>query len=129
MKPLLFFIFFFLVRLFVQSSALGTVPYLGIFLTDLTMLDAAVKDRLDVSSSLATTSGCGSVFYSHQHDTRVILSLLFQNGYINFDKRRRVSVAKMHHMVQCRVSCFYKHMGMKCRGKYIFSVRRGFYFL
>ncbi|TSK20095.1 Ral guanine nucleotide dissociation stimulator-like 2 [Bagarius yarrelli] len=42
----------------VQSSAQGTVPYLGIFLTDLTMLDAAVKDRLE-------------------------------NGYINFDKRRR----------------------------------------
>ncbi|KAG7474954.1 ral guanine nucleotide dissociation stimulator-like 2 isoform X2 [Solea senegalensis] len=41
-----------------KSSALGTVPYLGIFLTDLTMLDTAVKDRLD-------------------------------NGYINFDKRRR----------------------------------------
>lgn len=29
------------------SSAQGTVPYLGIFLTDLTMLDAAVKDRLE----------------------------------------------------------------------------------
>ncbi|XP_070690820.1 ral guanine nucleotide dissociation stimulator-like 2 isoform X2 [Pempheris klunzingeri] len=41
-----------------RSNALGTVPYLGIFLTDLTMLDTAVKDRLD-------------------------------NGYINFDKRRR----------------------------------------
>uniref|UniRef100_A0A3Q2DE96 Ral guanine nucleotide dissociation stimulator-like 2 n=2 Tax=Cyprinodon variegatus TaxID=28743 RepID=A0A3Q2DE96_CYPVA len=41
-----------------RSNAQGTVPYLGIFLTDLTMLDAAVKDRLD-------------------------------NGYINFDKRRR----------------------------------------
>ncbi|KAF7661424.1 hypothetical protein LDENG_00260270 [Lucifuga dentata] len=40
------------------SSTQGTVPYLGIFLTDLTMLDTAVKDRLD-------------------------------NGYINFDKRRR----------------------------------------
>ncbi|XP_069054581.1 ral guanine nucleotide dissociation stimulator-like 2 [Lepisosteus oculatus] len=36
----------------------GTVPYLGTFLTDLTMLDTAVKDRLE-------------------------------NGYINFDKRRR----------------------------------------
>ncbi|XP_071324782.1 ral guanine nucleotide dissociation stimulator-like 2 isoform X3 [Trachinotus anak] len=41
-----------------KSHAQGTVPYLGIFLTDLTMLDTAVKDRLD-------------------------------NGYINFDKRRR----------------------------------------
>ncbi|KAI3361337.1 hypothetical protein L3Q82_013520 [Scortum barcoo] len=41
-----------------KSNAQGTVPYLGIFLTDLTMLDTAIKDRLD-------------------------------NGYINFDKRRR----------------------------------------
>ncbi|XP_066580816.1 ral guanine nucleotide dissociation stimulator-like 2 isoform X2 [Amia ocellicauda] len=40
------------------SVAQGTVPYLGTFLTDLTMLDTAVKDRLE-------------------------------NGYINFDKRRR----------------------------------------
>ncbi|XP_061531316.1 ral guanine nucleotide dissociation stimulator-like 2 isoform X3 [Phycodurus eques] len=39
-------------------GAQGTVPYLGLFLTDLTMLDAAVKDRLE-------------------------------NGYVNFDKRRR----------------------------------------
>ncbi|KAG5271668.1 hypothetical protein AALO_G00182640 [Alosa alosa] len=41
-----------------KSSAQGTVPYLGIFLTDLTMLDTAVKDKLE-------------------------------NGYINFDKKRR----------------------------------------
>ncbi|XP_068558256.1 ral guanine nucleotide dissociation stimulator-like 2 isoform X4 [Cebidichthys violaceus] len=45
-------------KLLNRSTAQGTVPYLGIFLTDLTMLDTAVKDRLD-------------------------------NGYINFDKRRR----------------------------------------
>ncbi|XP_077454864.1 ral guanine nucleotide dissociation stimulator-like 2 [Stigmatopora argus] len=42
----------------VGSAPRGTVPYLGLFLTDLTMLDAAVKDRLE-------------------------------NGYVNFDKRRR----------------------------------------
>ncbi|XP_077576365.1 ral guanine nucleotide dissociation stimulator-like 2 isoform X1 [Stigmatopora nigra] len=41
-----------------EGAPRGTVPYLGLFLTDLTMLDAAVKDRLE-------------------------------NGYVNFDKRRR----------------------------------------
>lgn len=45
-------------RRFTGSCAQGTVPYLGIFLRDLTMLDTAVKDRLE-------------------------------NGFINFDKRRR----------------------------------------
>ncbi|XP_051921010.1 ral guanine nucleotide dissociation stimulator-like 2 isoform X2 [Hippocampus zosterae] len=40
------------------GTSQGTVPYLGLFLTDLTMLDTAIKDRLE-------------------------------NGYINFDKRRR----------------------------------------
>ncbi|XP_067093634.1 ral guanine nucleotide dissociation stimulator-like 2 isoform X2 [Osmerus mordax] len=45
-------------RKHIGSSAQGTVPYLGIFLTDLTMLDTAIKDKLE-------------------------------NGYINFDKRRR----------------------------------------
>ncbi|CAL8287847.1 unnamed protein product [Merluccius merluccius] len=45
-------------RRHIGGSARGTVPYLGIFLTDLTMLHTAVKDNLE-------------------------------NGYINFDKRRR----------------------------------------
>ncbi|KAG7283365.1 hypothetical protein CRUP_000891, partial [Coryphaenoides rupestris] len=45
-------------RRHIVATAQGTVPYLGIFLTDLTMLDTAVKDNLE-------------------------------NGYINFDKRRR----------------------------------------
>lgn len=47
-------LFFLLVS---QSNAQGTVPYLGIFLTDLTMLDTAVKDRLDVSALLSAGLG------------------------------------------------------------------------
>ncbi|XP_041082025.1 ral guanine nucleotide dissociation stimulator-like 2 [Polyodon spathula] len=42
----------------------GTVPYLGTFLTDLVMLDTAVKDQTDLGPGRP-------------------------NGYINFDKRRK----------------------------------------
>ncbi|KAL4646796.1 ral guanine nucleotide dissociation stimulator-like 2 isoform X1 [Arapaima gigas] len=58
----------------------GTVPYLGIFLTDLTMLDAAVKDKLE-------------------------------NGYINFDKRRREFevLAQIKHLQSTCKNCSFMH--------------------
>ncbi|KAF0031768.1 hypothetical protein F2P81_016323 [Scophthalmus maximus] len=61
-----------------KSTAQGTVPYLGIFLTDLTMLDTAVKDRLD-------------------------------NGYINFDKRRREFevLAQIRHLQSSCKNCVF----------------------
>ncbi|KAI9999794.1 hypothetical protein NQD34_011637 [Periophthalmus magnuspinnatus] len=40
-------------RLNNKNFSKGTVPYLGLFLTDLTMLDTAVKDRLDEFEVLA----------------------------------------------------------------------------
>lgn len=54
------------------------MPYLGIFLTDLTMLDTAVKDRLD-------------------------------NGYINFDKRRREFevLAQIRHLQSSCKNCVF----------------------
>lgn len=46
----------------------GTVPYLGTFLTDLTMLDTALQDYIEVGSlSVATSSlllGCMEKFVS-----------------------------------------------------------------
>lgn len=36
---------------FLQGVMQGTIPYLGTFLTDLVMLDTAVKDHLDVSEN------------------------------------------------------------------------------
>ncbi|XP_056618401.1 ral guanine nucleotide dissociation stimulator-like 2 isoform X1 [Triplophysa dalaica] len=65
-------------RRFTGSCAQGTVPYLGIYLRDLTMLDTAVKDRLE-------------------------------NGYINFDKRRREFevIAQIRHLQSsCKNSIF-----------------------
>lgn len=35
-----------------QTVMQGTIPYLGTFLTDLVMMDTAMKDYLDVSLSL-----------------------------------------------------------------------------
>lgn len=35
-----------------QSVMQGTIPYLGTFLTDLVMMDTAMKDYVDVSDSL-----------------------------------------------------------------------------
>lgn len=82
-----------------QSTAQGTVPYLGIFLTDLTMLDTAVKDRLDVSFSHVYQGESRSQplralqYFTFIKLTLHNLSLALQNGYINFDKRRRVSAS------------------------------------
>lgn len=69
-----------------KSSAQGTVPYLGLFLTDLTMLDTAVKDRLE-------------------------------NGYINFDKRRReFEVLAQIRLLQssCKNCFFVKDQAFQC---------------
>jgi len=40
-----------------QTVMQGTIPYLGTFLTDLVMMDTAMKDYLDVSLSLINRGG------------------------------------------------------------------------
>lgn len=80
-----------------QSSAQGTVPYLGIFLTDLTMLDAAVKDRLEVRINTESKN------YTLKTNNTIknVLNIVPppQNGYINFDKRRRVSFNSRYYLL------------------------------
>lgn len=69
------------------------VPYLGTYLTVLTMLDTALNDTVDVSS-LFVCLYCTSVDLL-SNITQVVYFPLFcsQGGLINFEKRRRVGVA------------------------------------
>lgn len=66
------------------------VPYLGTYLTVLTMLDTALNDTVDVSSLFVCTS-----VDLLSNITQVVYFSLFcsQGGLINFEKRRRVGVA------------------------------------
>ncbi|CAI9623496.1 unnamed protein product, partial [Staurois parvus] len=52
-----------------DPRATGVIPYLGVFLTDLVMLDSAIRDQLE-------------------------------NGYLNFEKRRKVSAEhEQYHII------------------------------
>lgn len=42
-----------------QGVMQGTIPYLGTFLTDLVMLDTAMKDFLDVRTSSPSSQSLG----------------------------------------------------------------------
>lgn len=44
-----------------QSVMQGTIPYLGTFLTDLVMMDTAMKDYLDVSVGALSHSLCSCI--------------------------------------------------------------------
>ena len=100
-----------------QSNAQGTVPYLGIFLTDLTMLDTAVKDRLDVSDShlyqgesrLQPPGSC-SVFYNYQTELNThILSLPFAERLHQLRQKEKGECRNVHQRERWKVKssvCF-----------------------
>lgn len=69
------------------------VPYLGTYLTVLTMLDTALNDTVDVSSLFVCLYGTSVDLLSNI--TQVVYFSVFcsQGGLINFEKRRRVGVA------------------------------------
>lgn len=66
----------------------GTIPYLGTFLTDLVMMDTAMKDYTEVSCFTSVFKVC---FTPTPCQFCLIQHLLFsQGGLINFEKRRKV---------------------------------------
>lgn len=74
----------------------GTIPYLGTFLTDLVMMDTAMKDYTEVRhftcfliaiSFLVFFTFLGRFLFMLSH----VFDLLSQGGLINFEKRRKVN--------------------------------------
>lgn len=67
------------------------MPYLGTYLTVLTMLDTALTDTVEVRTPAASVcSAFAGVFYGAMFVTTFHFT---QGGLINFEKRRRVGVA------------------------------------
>lgn len=95
-----------------QGVMQGTIPYLGTFLTDLVMMDTAMKDYTEVRwESLLwwfldfKPSSWVCIFYFLS--LLIISFLLFQGGLINFEKRRKVNyfflfVVKSSSKIICR---------------------------
>lgn len=92
----------------------GTIPYLGTFLTDLTMLDTALPDFVEVGwllngESLIVFLGGSSTACLSKHCPPFFPVL--QGGLINFEKRRRVSVAPLWHNQSVRfIRCSNFHL-------------------
>lgn len=87
-----------LVDLCPQSSCSGVVPYLGTYLTVLTMLDTALPDTVEVGSH-PTVCVCSYLVvllhlgHESPYVTLVVSVPFSKGGLINFEKRRRVGVA------------------------------------
>lgn len=71
----------------------GTIPYLGTFLTDLVMMDTAMKDYTEVRVYLYLSLDhvASSVYLFSLCSHLIIICSLFQSGLINFEKRRKVN--------------------------------------
>lgn len=66
----------------------GTIPYLGTFLTDLVMMDTAMKDYTEVSCFTSVFKVCFIPTPCRLFLTQLLL--FSQGGLINFEKRRKV---------------------------------------
>lgn len=71
-----------------QGVMQGTIPYLGTFLTDLVMMDTAMKDYTEVRHLTCVFTLIAFVFCRH---FLMFLYFLLQGGLINFEKRRKVN--------------------------------------
>lgn len=75
----------------------GTIPYLGTFLTDLVMMDTAMKDYTEVRHFTCFLIAISFLvfFYLPWQVFIYVIScffyLLSQGGLINFEKRRKVN--------------------------------------
>uniref|UniRef100_A0A8C1SGD0 Uncharacterized protein n=1 Tax=Cyprinus carpio TaxID=7962 RepID=A0A8C1SGD0_CYPCA len=67
----------------------GTIPYLGTFLTDLVMLDTAMKDHLEVRVQWSDVIFSVIRKYTNIYNLFIYLFYIFQVGLINFEKRRK----------------------------------------
>lgn len=68
----------------------GTIPYLGTFLTDLVMMDTAMKDYTEVSCFTSVVKVCFPPTPCQGLGFLIRLLLFSQGGLINFEKRRKV---------------------------------------
>lgn len=72
-----------------QGVMQGTIPYLGTFLTDLVMMDTAMKDYTEVR--FFSSCSPAQFLLCFGSSLTFIFDLLFQGGLINFEKRRKVN--------------------------------------
>lgn len=92
----------------------GTIPYLGTFLTDLVMLDTAMKDQLEVRwTEIKKLSSV--IFLYFENILSFFVVVFFQVGLINFEKRRKVSLcAQKLYFIKCIIPSLGADWSIQC---------------